>query len=122
MDQPSPFDTIESAQEFLTVLTETIAEAKQEVQTALAVEQEMQLPRRKDALQIAAYNLEKLQFHMAKSHLILNDLRSLRRLLFAERGAARAQPAASEPVEVKAKPAKSGNHRHNGVTAAAAGD
>jgi hypothetical protein len=36
-------------------------------------------------LRIVAYKLEKLAQHMKQSQRILNDLRSLRRLLFEER-------------------------------------
>jgi hypothetical protein len=38
-----------------------------------------------DALRIALDNLEKLELHVNRSSRILNDLRSLRRLLFEER-------------------------------------
>ena len=41
--------------------------------------------RRKEALQLVAYNLAKLNLHMTTSRRILNDLRTLRRLLLAER-------------------------------------
>ena len=86
MTQPStPFDTIESAQDFVRVLAEAIAEAQQEMNVDL--ERELQFPpsRRSRALQIATYNLDKLEKQMLRSRRILNDLRSLRRLLFAER-------------------------------------
>lgn len=81
----TPFETIESAQDFLLVLAETIAEARQEI--AVDLERELQFPpsRRTRALQIAAYNLDRLEKQMLRSRRILNDLRSLRRLLFAER-------------------------------------
>jgi len=121
MSQPSPFDTIEGAQEFLKVLTDTIAEAKQEVQAALVVEG-AQASRRRDALQIAAYSLEKLQGHMVRSHVILNDLRSLRRLLFAEREAAQPQPVLPEPIASKPKPVVSGKGPVQKKLAVAAGD
>jgi len=38
-------------------------------------------------LRLALYNLEKLAIHMNKSRRVLNDLRSLRRLLLEERSA-----------------------------------
>ena len=83
--QNTPFDTIESAQDFVRVLGETISEARQEIQADL--ERELQSPpsRRTRALQIAAYNLDRLDKQMIRSRRILNDLRSLRRLLFEER-------------------------------------
>ena len=88
----TPFDTIESAQDFVRVLRETIAEARQEVESDFRRESEAPPSRHLDALQIALYNLEKLENQMARSQRILNDLRSLRRLLFAEREFRRVKP------------------------------
>ncbi len=84
-ERRTPFDTIESAQDFVRVLGETITEARQEIDADL--ERELQSPtsRRTRALQIAAYNLDRLEKQMLRSRRILNDLRSLRRLLFEER-------------------------------------
>ena len=88
MNQPStPFDTIESAHEFLTLLSVTIADAKREVTDDVKRERSGTARRRLDALRMAVYNLERLEFHLNKSARLLNDLRSLRRLLFQERGA-----------------------------------
>ena len=60
-----------------------MAEAKQELEGD--VEREASASRRKDALRIALYNVAKLELHMNQSRRILNDLRTLRRLLFEER-------------------------------------
>ena len=101
----TPFDTIESAQDFVRVLADTIEETKREIQLDLDRElSQAQSSRRSDGLRIAVYNLKKLEHHMANSRRILNDLRSLRRLLFAEREFHRvrslgAQPASSVRVE-----------------------
>jgi len=81
----TPFDTIESAQDFVRVLAETIVEAKQEIEVDLGRELQSPPSRRTKALQIAVYNLDRLEKQMTRSRRILNDLRSLRRLLFAER-------------------------------------
>jgi len=81
----TPFDTIESAKDFVRVPHKCILEAKQEIEVDFRREMESPPSRHCDALQIALYNLEKLECHMARSQRILNDLRSLRRLLFAER-------------------------------------
>ncbi len=101
----TPFDTIESAQDFVRVLNETITEARQEIQQDF--ERELDLPpsRHRDALQIALYNLEKLENHMACCHRILNDLRSLRRLLFAERAYRRVKAITVNPTSIEATPA-----------------
>jgi hypothetical protein len=80
-----PFDSIESAHSFLTLLRENVAEAKQELETDVQRASNSDTSRRLDALRIAAYKVEKLEFHLTRTSRILNDLRSLRRLLFEER-------------------------------------
>ena len=86
MNQPStPFDTIESAQEFLVLLSATIAESKQEVTADVKRERTDGNRRRLEALRVAVYNLERLEYHLLRSKRLLNDLRSLRRLLLQER-------------------------------------
>ncbi len=101
----NPFDGIESAHEFLKVLSECVGEAKHDVENDVA--RESSLPsRRLDALRVALYNLEKLTIHMNRSVRILNDLRSLRRLLFNERTAGDYQPKIVE-ASTRNRPAES---------------
>lgn len=78
------FESLESAHSFVTLLAETVAEAKNELECDLV--RESASSRRRDALRIAQYNLAKLELHINRSRRILNDLRTLRRLLFEERG------------------------------------
>ncbi|MGH9521226.1 MAG: hypothetical protein ACRD3E_01700 [Terriglobales bacterium] len=86
MNQPStPFDTIESAHEFFELLSATIADAKQEVTSDVKRERTDGDRRRLEALRVAVYNLERLEYHLTRSKRILNDLRTLRRLLLQER-------------------------------------
>jgi hypothetical protein len=92
----SPFESIESAHDFVNLLSETVLEAKKEIDTDVEKELGSKSPRHVDALRLVSYSLEKLALHMKKSCRILNDLRSLRRLLAEERTRATA---------VKAKPA-----------------
>lgn len=81
------FESIESAHEFVTLLAEAVAEAKGEV--SADVERETpSASRRLQALQVTLYTLEKLEVHMKTTGRILNDLRSLRRLLCQERAPA----------------------------------
>lgn len=82
------FESLESAHNFVALLGETIAEAKRELEGD--VERESSSSRRLDALRIALYDLEKLEVHVARMSRILNDLRTLRRLLFEERAVAHA--------------------------------
>jgi hypothetical protein len=81
----NPFETIESAQDFLRLLSTAISDAKLDLQSDVHRMGSSELSRRKDAIQITAYSLEKLEGHVKQSNRILNDLRTLRRLLFEER-------------------------------------
>jgi hypothetical protein len=78
------FETLESAHDFVVLLSDTVAEAKRDL--ACDLQRESTNSRRLDALRLAAYNLDKLELHLNRSRRILNDLRTLRRLLFEERG------------------------------------
>lgn len=80
------FETLESAHEFVALLAETVAEAKQELESDVQRESASNVSRRLDALRMALYGLDKLELHLNRSRRILNDLRSMRRLLFEERG------------------------------------
>jgi hypothetical protein len=80
------FATLEDAHNFVVLLAETAEEAKREIESD--VQRESASSRRLDALRIALYNLEKLGFHVNRASRILNDLRTLRRLLCEERNAA----------------------------------
>lgn len=95
----TPFDTIESAHGFVALLFEAVAEAKQTLD-ADSQAQASGDARRKDALRLASYNLAKLELHLNRSSRILNDLRSLRRLLYEERNKlAAANRAAVRPIQ-----------------------
>jgi len=81
----SPFASIEDAREYLTLLTQTVFETRLEIEADLERESNGSFPRRRDALKLALYTLTRLEFHMNRSQRVLNDLRTLRRLLFEER-------------------------------------
>lgn len=85
------FESLESAHDFVTLLAETVAEAKRELESDL--QRESATSRRLDALRLAAYNMDKLEIHLNRSRRILNDLRTLRRLLFEERTRTKSEPA-----------------------------
>jgi hypothetical protein len=99
----TPFDNIESAHEYVALLAEAIEEAIAEIA------EETQAPlaqgRRLEALQLVAYKLDKLRGHMASSRRLLNDLRSLRRLLLGERLFAQ-QPLESMSVRAEVSSAR----------------
>jgi hypothetical protein len=81
----NPFASIEDAREYLTLLAQTVFETKLEIEADVARESNEDFPRRTEALKLALYTLTRLEFHMLRSRRILNDLRTLRRLLFEER-------------------------------------
>jgi len=81
----TPFDNIESSHEYVSLLAEAIALALSEVEADIAVAGADVAERRKEALHLVAFKLTKLSLHMTASRRILNDLRSLRRLLLEER-------------------------------------
>jgi ubiquinone biosynthesis protein UbiJ len=82
----TPFDSIEGAIEYVGLLVESVEEARADIAVELAEAQgEAGADRRARALQIVSYKLERLAEHTASSHRILNDLRTLRRLLLDER-------------------------------------
>jgi len=84
-DPETPFDSIEGSQEYVALLAEAIEEARQDVDADIAVAISEGAERRREALQLVNYNLAKLTLHITTSRRILNDLRTLRRLLLAER-------------------------------------
>ncbi len=88
-ERETPFDNIESAQQFVELLAEAIEEARREVEAEIA---NPQPERQVQALHLVSYKLAKLSTHIGTSHRILNDLRTLRRLLLRERALER-EPA-----------------------------
>ncbi len=89
----TPFDSIENAHQYVQLLVEAIAEAKSEIEADLAEAVKAKSERRVQALRIVQFKLNKLEQHLTNSSLLLNDLRTLRRLLLDERP----EPAASTP-------------------------
>ncbi len=81
----NPFESIESAHDFVTLLAQAIGEARQEIEADVEREKKSAQSRRLDALRMASYQLALLEQHIKRSGRILNDLRSVRRLLLDER-------------------------------------
>jgi len=81
----TPFDNIESALEYVNHLLEAVREAQDQIETEITRATDSQLARRKQALQLTNYKLDKLSSQFSASRRILNDLRTLRRLLLEER-------------------------------------
>ena len=80
-----PFDSIESAQDYMKVLADTVLDAMKDLseaqQEALRDGQE----RRAKAIELAQFKLKILSCYIHKSRRTLNDLRTIRRLILNER-------------------------------------
>lgn len=85
MSDQSPFESIEGSHEYVSLLADEIGEARREIEDELSLAETESAERRKQALLLVSYNLAKLESHITTSRRILNDLRSLRRLLLDER-------------------------------------
>jgi hypothetical protein len=82
----TPFDSIEGALEYVSLLVESVEEAREDIVVELdEARREPDAGRRADALQLVAYKLDRLAEHARSSRRLLNDLRTLRRLLLDER-------------------------------------
>ena len=81
----TPFDNIESAEQFVKLLIEAIEESRRDVDADIALSVPNGSKRSKQALQLVSANLAKLSQHMTTSRRILNHLKTLRRLLLQER-------------------------------------
>ena len=86
----TPFDNIEGSQEYVSLLVDAITESMVEVEADIAMATAEGAERRREALQLVHFNLTKLRTQMGASSRILNDLRTLRRLLLDERHPQRA--------------------------------
>ena len=84
----SPFETLESAHQFVCLLREAVDDAYGSILDEMALAREASAGRRIDALQLVDHKLNALRQNVLASLILLNDLRSLRRLLLGERGKA----------------------------------
>ena len=82
----SPFETLESAYSFVSLLREAVDDAYGSIldETALA-QATPGAERRLDALRVVDHKLNSLRQNVLASLILLNDLRTLRRLLLGER-------------------------------------
>lgn len=91
----NPFESIESAHEYVGLLRDAVNEAQS------AINEDIESlgnngARRLQALQLVTYKLSRLDQHLKSTRLIMNDLRSLRKLLLDERESVAAR---RDPVE-----------------------
>lgn len=80
----TPFDSIEGSHRYVALLVEAIEEAQSDIDGEISTAISEKAARRVEALQLVAFNLTKLNAHITSSRRILNDLRTLRRLLLED--------------------------------------
>lgn len=100
-ESETPFDSIEGSHEYVAMLADELGEARREIEEEITAAERDGAERRKQALLLVSYNLDKLNLHITSSRRILNDLRSLRRVLLAERGLS-AEPEATKVFQAGA--------------------
>jgi hypothetical protein len=79
----SRFESIEEAQEYLRLLREVVDETRTFI--GAEIDEAAAERRRADALRLVDYKLTHLCDHLRASSRLLNDLRTLRRVLYGER-------------------------------------
>ena len=84
-EKKTPFDSVEGTHEFLSLLAEAVQDAKKDVTDDIQAAADASFSRRREALRLAFLKLEQLERHVKSSRRLLNDLRTLRRLLLGER-------------------------------------
>ena len=83
-DSANPFGSLESSYEYVRLLHQAVEEAAQDIDEEIA-RGTIDGERRLDALRIIRYKLTQLDNRLQSSRCILNDLRTLRRMLLGER-------------------------------------
>ena len=81
----NPFDSVESAYEYIGLLRESVDKAYSEIQDDTDEARQKGAKRRVEALLVVDRKLNQLRQHMLASLIVLNDLRMLRRLLIRDR-------------------------------------
>lgn len=81
----TPFDSLDAAHEYVGLLLDAVRQTRGDVaEDVAAVPEGAEEARRREALQLVAWKLERLETHLAASRRLVNDLRRLRRLLLGE--------------------------------------
>ena len=96
MTPETPFDSIESSHRYLSLLAEAIDEASGNLREMIDLAVARGEARQEEALRLAAFKLSRLSEHIRASRALLNDLRTLRRLLLGERGSSAAPETSAE--------------------------
>lgn len=84
-NRAQPFDTLESTQEFMALLQQSISDALGDLeQDLLSTQARAGRSRRAQALELALFKLKQLRSHVFTTERLLKDLRTLRGLLWRD--------------------------------------
>lgn len=93
----TPFNSLEAAHEYVGLLLDAVQETRADVAGDVAeAPPDADGARRREALQLVTWKLERLETHLAASRRLLNDLRRLRRLLLGDTEELAPKPDAEE--------------------------
>jgi hypothetical protein len=92
----SPFDRVEAAQEYLALLSISVADNKERIEAEIRDGANEEMPRHLELLRLVAYHLQGLERHLKASRRVLSNLYKLRRLVLKEITANVAEEKASE--------------------------
>jgi hypothetical protein len=95
-DVEGPFGSVDAAHEYVGLLREAVAETRIGLADDSAQADREGATRRLEALRLVAHKLERLERHLEASRSLLNDLRTLRRLLLCGWGAPPDEPPGPE--------------------------
>jgi hypothetical protein len=84
-DDLSPFPSLESAQEYINLLGTAVDDAISDIEEDIEAAGTEHADRRVEALHLVNYKLGRLRHQVSATVRLLNDLRTLRRLLLGER-------------------------------------
>ena len=87
IEHRTSFDSIEGSHAYVSMLAQAIDDAACQIDADIREATANGATRRLEALQLAAYKVGLLRGHFVASRRLLNDLRTLRRLLLGEREA-----------------------------------
>ena len=99
----TPFDSIESAHEYVDLLVHEAEEVRTGIERDIADAVSTEQTRRVDALRLVDYKLKQLTDHLSSSRRLLNDLRMLRRLLIGGHEADESHAFALDAASKKSK-------------------
>jgi predicted methyltransferase len=80
-----PFDSIESAYEFMDILAQTMMGVMVDLHRDYQIAMQEGETRRARAIELALFKSKNLACYVTKSRRVLNDLRTIRRLILNER-------------------------------------